>query len=211
MRHLKRTAKLGRKGEHRNAMLANLVCSLIKTKRIRTTLAKARAARPAKRSANGEIGEAPARAPALAPGAPSSVARARPNSCPSDARRAAETPRVAPLWVLAHAPRALAVVAGTQTRAVPFPPSLRRCRQPCRVHLPRKQSARCTSSTRGETPGKPPKLAHAHRARSSAYGQGDSPRTTETVRWKIGAARKVRLGLRLMKRLTEYCKKSDVC
>jgi large subunit ribosomal protein L17 len=46
MRHLKRTAKLGRKGEHRNAMLANLVCSLIKTKRIRTTLAKARAARP---------------------------------------------------------------------------------------------------------------------------------------------------------------------
>ena len=46
MRHLKRTAKLGRKGEHRNAMLANLVCSLIKTKRITTTLAKARATRP---------------------------------------------------------------------------------------------------------------------------------------------------------------------
>jgi len=46
MRHLKRTAKLGRKGEHRNAMLANLVCCLIKTKRITTTLAKARAARP---------------------------------------------------------------------------------------------------------------------------------------------------------------------
>ena len=33
MRHLKRTAKLGRTGEHRNAMLANLVCSLIKHKR----------------------------------------------------------------------------------------------------------------------------------------------------------------------------------
>ena len=45
MRHLKRTAKLGRTGEHRNAMLANLVCSLIKHKRVRTTLAKAKAAR----------------------------------------------------------------------------------------------------------------------------------------------------------------------
>lgn len=46
MRHLKRTVKLGRKGEHRNAMLANLVCSLIKHKRVTTTLAKAKAARP---------------------------------------------------------------------------------------------------------------------------------------------------------------------
>src|SRR6266705_470612 len=45
MRHLKRTAKLGRTGEHRNAMLINLVCSLIKHKRITTTLAKAKAAR----------------------------------------------------------------------------------------------------------------------------------------------------------------------
>src|SRR5205085_11672727 len=45
MRHLKRTAKLGRTGEHRNAMLANLVCSLIKHKRITTTLAKAKALR----------------------------------------------------------------------------------------------------------------------------------------------------------------------
>jgi len=45
MRHLKRTAKLGRTGQHRNAMLANLVCSLIKHKRVTTTLAKARAAR----------------------------------------------------------------------------------------------------------------------------------------------------------------------
>lgn len=45
MRHLKRTAKLGRTGEHRNAMLANLVCSLIKHKRITTTLARAKAAR----------------------------------------------------------------------------------------------------------------------------------------------------------------------
>ncbi len=45
MRHLKRTAKLGRTGEHRNAMLANLVCSLIKHKRVTTTVAKAKAAR----------------------------------------------------------------------------------------------------------------------------------------------------------------------
>src|SRR5205809_8142040 len=45
MRHLKRTAKLGRTGEHRNAMLANLVCSLIQHKRVTTTLAKAKAAR----------------------------------------------------------------------------------------------------------------------------------------------------------------------
>src|SRR5687767_4482934 len=45
MRHLKRTAKLGRKGDHRNAMLANLVCSLIKHKRVQTTVPKAKAAR----------------------------------------------------------------------------------------------------------------------------------------------------------------------
>ena len=46
MRHLKRTAKLGRTTAHRNAMLANMVCSLIKHKRITTTLAKAKAVRP---------------------------------------------------------------------------------------------------------------------------------------------------------------------
>ena len=45
MRHLKRTAKLGRTGEHRNAMLANLVCSLIIHRRVTTTVAKAKAAR----------------------------------------------------------------------------------------------------------------------------------------------------------------------
>ena len=44
MRHLKRTAKLGRTSEHRNAMLANLVCSLIIHRRVTTTLAKAKAA-----------------------------------------------------------------------------------------------------------------------------------------------------------------------
>jgi len=45
MRHLCRTAKLGRTSEHRNAMLTNMVCSLIKHGRITTTLAKAKAAR----------------------------------------------------------------------------------------------------------------------------------------------------------------------
>src|SRR5271155_353249 len=45
MRHLKRTAKLGRTGTHRNRMLASMVCSLIKHRRIKTTLAKAKAAR----------------------------------------------------------------------------------------------------------------------------------------------------------------------
>ena len=43
MRHRVRTAKLGRTGEHRNAMLANMVCSLIEKKEITTTLAKAKA------------------------------------------------------------------------------------------------------------------------------------------------------------------------
>lgn len=46
MRHQKRTSKLGRKTEHREAMLANMVCSLIKHNRITTTLAKAKALRP---------------------------------------------------------------------------------------------------------------------------------------------------------------------
>jgi large subunit ribosomal protein L17 len=45
MRHLKKTAKLGRTSKHRNMMLANLVCSLIKHKRVITTVAKAKAAR----------------------------------------------------------------------------------------------------------------------------------------------------------------------
>ncbi len=45
MRHRKRTAKLGRTSEHRNLMLANLVCSLIFERRVTTTLAKAKVAR----------------------------------------------------------------------------------------------------------------------------------------------------------------------
>ena len=45
MRHRIRKAKLGRTTEHRTRMLNNLVCSLIKHRRITTTLAKAKAAR----------------------------------------------------------------------------------------------------------------------------------------------------------------------
>jgi len=46
MRHHKKTIKLGRKSEHRDALLANQVCSLIEHTRIKTTLAKAKAVRP---------------------------------------------------------------------------------------------------------------------------------------------------------------------
>ena len=46
MRHQNKTAKLGRTAEHRKALLANQVCSLIEHQRIKTTLAKAKAVRP---------------------------------------------------------------------------------------------------------------------------------------------------------------------
>ena len=46
MRHKKKTIKLGRTAEHRKALLANQVCSLIEHQRIKTTLAKAKAVRP---------------------------------------------------------------------------------------------------------------------------------------------------------------------
>src|SRR3954465_12628973 len=46
MRHQKKTVKLGRTAEHRKALLANQVCSLIEHNRIQTTLAKAKAVRP---------------------------------------------------------------------------------------------------------------------------------------------------------------------
>ena len=45
MRHGKATAKLGVKSQHRRALLANLVCSLITHNRIRTTITKAKEAR----------------------------------------------------------------------------------------------------------------------------------------------------------------------
>ena len=46
MRHQKKRVKLGRKAEHRKALLANQVCALIEHRRIKTTLAKAKAVRP---------------------------------------------------------------------------------------------------------------------------------------------------------------------
>src|ERR1700716_1510761 len=46
MRHQKKTVRLGRTAAHRNALLANQVCSLIEHQRIKTTLAKAKAVRP---------------------------------------------------------------------------------------------------------------------------------------------------------------------
>src|SRR2546427_9459217 len=46
MRHQKNTVRLGRKAEHRKALLANQICSLIEHRRIKTTLAKAKAVRP---------------------------------------------------------------------------------------------------------------------------------------------------------------------
>ena len=45
MRHRKKFNHLGRKSAHRKAMLANMACSLIEHKRIKTTLAKAKALR----------------------------------------------------------------------------------------------------------------------------------------------------------------------
>ena len=43
MRHNKKFTHLGRTASHRNAMLSNMACSLIKHKRITTTVAKAKA------------------------------------------------------------------------------------------------------------------------------------------------------------------------
>ena len=45
MRHRVRKIKLGRRGAHRDSMLANLVCSLITERRIKTTLSKAKVTR----------------------------------------------------------------------------------------------------------------------------------------------------------------------
>jgi large subunit ribosomal protein L17 len=46
MRHRRKTVKLGRTAEHRDALLANQACSLIEHGRVKTTLAKAKAVRP---------------------------------------------------------------------------------------------------------------------------------------------------------------------
>lgn len=45
MRHRKKTIKLGRTSEHRDALLSGLVCNLVTARRITTTLPKAKAAR----------------------------------------------------------------------------------------------------------------------------------------------------------------------
>ena len=47
MRHRKHNHLLGVKTAHRTSLLANLSCSLIENGRIKTTLAKAKALRPA--------------------------------------------------------------------------------------------------------------------------------------------------------------------
>ena len=46
MNHGRKVPKLQRDASHRKALLANLACSLIEHRRIRTTLAKAKAVRP---------------------------------------------------------------------------------------------------------------------------------------------------------------------
>ena len=46
MRHNRKVPKLQRRADHRRALLANLVCSLVEHGRIRTTLAKAKELRP---------------------------------------------------------------------------------------------------------------------------------------------------------------------
>ncbi len=46
MRHGVKTKKLQRKASHRKALISNLIVSLIEHRRIRTTLAKAKAVRP---------------------------------------------------------------------------------------------------------------------------------------------------------------------
>lgn len=46
MRHLRKTTKLGRSSAHRDALLASLVGNLIAARRIRTTVSKAKLAKP---------------------------------------------------------------------------------------------------------------------------------------------------------------------
>ncbi|QHI69571.1 50S ribosomal protein L17 [Tichowtungia aerotolerans] len=46
MRHRVKKIKLGRRGAHRDSMLANMVCSLIAERRIKTTLSKAKVVAP---------------------------------------------------------------------------------------------------------------------------------------------------------------------
>jgi len=68
MRHRVSKIKLGRRGAHRDSMLANMVCSLIAERRIKTTLSKAKVARSLaeKMVTLGKKGTLPARRKALA-------------------------------------------------------------------------------------------------------------------------------------------------
>jgi len=68
MRHQKKTVKLGRSQAHRDSLLSNQVCSLIEHRRIKTTLAKAKATKPlAERMVTlGKKGDLHARRTALA-------------------------------------------------------------------------------------------------------------------------------------------------
>ncbi len=78
MRHRVKSLKLGRTSQHRDAMLANLVCSLILKRRVTTTVAKAKAARPIaeKMVTLGKRGDLAARRLAAARlGSPAAVSR----------------------------------------------------------------------------------------------------------------------------------------
>lgn len=68
MRHRVNKLKLGRRGSHRDSMLANMVCSFILERRIKTTLTKAKAARSMaeKMVTLGKKGDLAARRKALA-------------------------------------------------------------------------------------------------------------------------------------------------
>jgi large subunit ribosomal protein L17 len=68
MRHRNKVKKLQRPAHHRRALLANLVCSLIEHKQIRTTVAKAKAMRPVAENmvTLGKRGDIPARRLAVA-------------------------------------------------------------------------------------------------------------------------------------------------
>lgn len=68
MRHAKQGRKLGLTASHRKAMLGNMVCSLIEHGRIKTTICKAKEARPLaeKMVTLGKRGDLAARRQALA-------------------------------------------------------------------------------------------------------------------------------------------------
>src|SRR6266568_1928403 len=92
MRHQKKTIKLGRTAEHRKALLANQVCSLIEHQRIKTTLAKAKAVRPlAERMVTlGKSGSIHARRTALATLRQKNVVKKKPREERKAKRKTAE-------------------------------------------------------------------------------------------------------------------------